>query len=320
MKLYEAYELAIRTGMSADPRPESEVRKVLDDAKESYDKMPEDRKELFDQERLWNPYADCRFSVMTEEAKEIEAETLMWGVDIGAAEMLLADRLREKGKTISAVVGHHPIGTARTCFPEVMWMQTDMYHDAGVPINVSEGLMKGRMDEVLRGVMGSNYNQGADAARLLGIPLFNVHSPADNMVQRHMAQMFEESDPRTLGDLIDRLYKEPEFRQAAKYNSPPKIMVGSKDGRCGKIVCKMTGGTSGPKEIYEKFAQAGVGTVVGMHFPESHLEEAKKNNINMVISGHMSSDSLGINLICDVWEKEGIDILPCSGFTRFSRN
>ena len=320
MKLYEAYELAIRTGMSADPRPESEVRKVLDDAKESYDKMPEDRKELFDQERLWNPYADCRFSVMAEEAKEIEAETLMWGVDIGAAEMLLADRLREKGKTISAVVGHHPIGTARTCFPEVMWMQTDMYHDAGVPINVSEGLMKGRMDEVLRGVMGSNYNQGADAARLLGIPLFNVHSPADNMVQRHMAQMFEESDPRTLGDLIDRLYKEPEFRQAAKYNSPPKIMVGSKDGRCGKIVCKMTGGTSGPKEIYEKFAQAGVGTVVGMHFPESHLEEAKKNNINMVISGHMSSDSLGINLICDVWEKEGIDILPCSGFTRFSRN
>ncbi len=320
MKLYEAYELAIRTGMSADPRPDSEVRKVLDDARESYEKMPDDRKELFDPERLWNPYQDCRFSVMAEEAKEIEAETLMWGVDIGAAEVLLADRLREKGKAISAVVGHHPIGTARTCFPEVMWMQADMYHGAGVPINVSEGLMKGRMDEVLRGVMGSNYNQGADAARLIGIPLFNVHSPSDNMVQRHMEQMFEESDPRTLGDLIDRLYREPEFRQAAKYNSPPKIMVGTKDGRCGKILCKMTGGTSGPKEIYEKLAQAGVGTVVGMHFPESHLEEARKSNVNLVISGHMSSDSLGINLICDVWEKEGIGILPCSGFTRFSRN
>ena len=176
------------------------------------------------------------------------------------------------------------------------------------------------MDEVLRGVMGSNYNQGADSARLLGIPLFNVHSPADNMVQRYMTEMFENGSPSTLGDIIDILYKEPEFRQAAKYNSPPKIMVGSKGNRCGKIVCKMTGGTSGPKEIYEKFAQAGVGTVVGMHFPESHLEEARKHNINMIISGHMSSDSLGINLICDLWEKEGIDVLPCSGFTRFSRN
>ena len=320
MKIYEAYELAVRTGMSVDPRPDSEVRKVLDDARETYEKLPEDRKELFDPERLWNPYSDCRFSVMADEAREMEAERMMWGIDIGPAEVLLADRLRERGEKVSALVAHHPIGTARTCFPEVMWMQTDMYHEAGVPINVSEGLMRGRMDEVLRGVMGSNYNQGADAARILGIPLFNVHSPADNMVQRYMTEMFEESEPRTLKDLVDRLYKEPEFRLAARYNSPPKIMVGCKDGRCGRIVCKMTGGTSGPKEIYEKFAQAGVGTVVGMHFPESHLEEARKNNVNIVISGHMSSDSLGVNLICDVWEREGIDVLPCSGFTRFSRN
>lgn len=320
MKVYEAYELAIRTGMEKDPRPADEVQKVLDDAREAYDKLPDDRKELFDQERLWNPYTDCRFSVMAEEAREIEAECMMWGIDIGPAEVLLADRLREKGRNISAVVAHHPIGTARTKFPEVMWMQTDMYHEAGVPINVTEGLMKGRMDDVLRGVMGSNYNQGADAARLLGIPLFNVHSAADNMVQRYLTDLFERTEPKRLGDIIDVLYTEPEFRQAAKYNSPPEIIVGGKSNRCGRIVCKMTGGTSGPKEIYEKFAQAGVGTVVGMHFPESHIEEARKNNINIVISGHMSSDSLGVNLICDVWERHGIDVLPCSGFTRFSRN
>ena len=320
MKIYEAYELAIRTGMERDPRPQDEVQKVLDDAREAYDKLPEDRKELYDLERLWNPYADSRFSVMADEAREMEAECMMWGIDIGPAEVLLADRLREKGRSISAVVAHHPIGTARTKFPEVMWMQTDMYHQMGVPINVTEGLMKPRMDDVLRGVMGSNYNQGADAARLLGIPLFNVHSPADNMVQRYLTDLFERTEPKRLGDLIDVLYTEPEFRQAARYNSPPEIIVGGKSNRCGRIVCKMTGGTSGPKEIYEKFAQAGVGTVVGMHFPESHIEEARKNNVNIVISGHMSSDSLGVNLICDVWERHGIDVLPCSGFTRFSRN
>jgi len=82
----------------------------------------------------------------------------------------------------------------------------------------------------------------------------------------------------------------------------------------------MTGGTSGPKEIYEKMADAGVGTAVGMHFPEGHIEEARKNNINLVIAGHMSSDSLGINLIADAWEKEGIEVVPCSGFIRVSRN
>ncbi len=320
MKIYDAYKLAIETGMSKDPRSREDVDRILSDAKEAYDKMEDDRKELFDQERLWNPYADSRFSCGIEHAKETEAECFMWGVDIGTGEVLLADRLREKGRNVSAVIAHHPIGTARTCFPEVMWMQTDMYHEAGVPINVAEGLMKPRMDDVLRGVMGSNYNQAIDAAKLLDFPLFNVHSPADNMVQDYMTGMFERADPRTLGDIIDALYKEPEFREAARYNSPPKIIVGSKSSRCGKVICKMTGGTSGPKEIYEKLADAGVGTVVGMHFPENHIEEARKHNMNVIISGHMSSDSMGINLICDVWEKKGIDVIPCSGFMRYSRN
>lgn len=320
MKIYDAYRLAIETGMSKDPRPRNEVDRLLSEAGKAYESLPEDRKDLYDTERLWNPYTDSRFSSMAEEAKDMEAECFMWGVDIGPAEVLLADRLREKGRTISSIVAHHPIGTARTRFPEVMWLQTDMFHNEGVPINVAEGLLRPRMEEVLRNVMGSNYNQGVDAAKLLGFPLFNVHSPADNMVQDYMTGMFEDAQPRTLGDLIDVLYKEPEFREAARYNSPPRIMVGSKDNRCGRIACKMTGGTSAPEGIYEKLADAGVGTVVGMHFPESHFEEARKNHVNLVISGHMSSDSLGINLICDVWEQKGIDIIPCSGFTRYSRN
>ena len=94
MKVYEAYELAIKAGMERDPRPADEVQRVLDRAKEAYDKLPDDRKELFDPERLWNPYTDSRFSVMADEAREIEAECLMWGIDIGPAEVLLADRLR----------------------------------------------------------------------------------------------------------------------------------------------------------------------------------------------------------------------------------
>ena len=39
----------------------------------------------------------------------------------------------------------------------------------------------------------------------------------------------------------------------------------------------------------------------------------------MVVSGHMSSDSLGINLIADEWQKKGLGVLPCSGLIRVSR-
>lgn len=177
-----------------------------------------------------------------------------------------------------------------------------------------------RTDEALRGVMGVNHNQAADAAGLLGIPLFNVHSAADNMVQAYLTDLFEEKEPERLGDIVDALMGEPEYREAAKSNARPRIMVGSRDSRCGRVMCKMTGGTSGPKSMYEALARAGVGTVVCMHCPESHYEAAREAHVNIVISGHMPSDSLGVNLIADVWEREGIDVVPCSGLIRCSRN
>ena len=93
MKIYDAYRMGVEAGMKKDLRPQSEVQKILTDAQELYDSLPEDRKELFDMERLWNPYADSRFSVMSEEAKEMDAVRLMWGIDISPAEILLADRL-----------------------------------------------------------------------------------------------------------------------------------------------------------------------------------------------------------------------------------
>ncbi len=317
MKLIDAYKLAVNAGIDNDPRSRDEIDRILEDSKKSYDSLSDEKKEYFDMEKLWNPYADSRF---TSGDENVEVDTILWGIDIGTGEILLADRLKEKGISISAVAAHHPNGLSRTPFPEVMWMQTEMYNQAGIPINVAEGIMKPRMDEVSRNVMGSNYNQAADAAKLLDIPFFNLHTVADNMVQKYLEKAMEELNPKYVGDIIERLLQEPEMKAAAKQNNPPCIIVGNKKARCGKVIVKMTGGTSGPKNLYEQLAHAGVGTVIGMHFPESHIEEAKKYNINLVISGHMPSDSLGINLIADIWEKEGITVLPCSGLIRVSRN
>ena len=70
----------------------------------------------------------------------------------------------------------------------------------------------------------------------------------------------------------------------------------------------------------EKLAQAGVGTLVCMHLSEKHLEEAKKQNLIVVVAGHMASDNLGLNLLLDaVCGGEKIEIIPCSGFTRVAR-
>ena len=320
MKIYDAYRIGIEAGMKRDLRPQSEVQKILSDAKEQYDSLPEGMKELFDQERLWNPYADSRFSVGMEKAKELDAIRFMWGIDISSAEVILADRLREKGERIDAIVAHHPLGTSKTCFPEVMMQMTAMFENMGVPKEKAYELVKNRMDEVLRNMQGFNYNQAADAARMLDFPLFNIHAPADNMVEEFMVNKMKEDSPSTLQEIIDSLMKEPEQRMAARFNSQPMILNGKGEDECGKIMVKMNGGTSFSKETYESLAEAGVKTIVAMHYPDNHLEAAQKAGINLVISGHMCSDSIGVNLICDLWEKEGIEVIPCSGFTRFSRN
>ena len=42
MKIYDAYRLAIETGMKHDPRPKEEVDLVLSNAKKAYDALPEE--------------------------------------------------------------------------------------------------------------------------------------------------------------------------------------------------------------------------------------------------------------------------------------
>ena len=67
----------------------------------------------------------------------------------------------------------------------------------------------------------------------------------------------------------------------------------------------MTGGTEGPKEALDRLSQAGVGTLVGMHYSEEHRKKAEELKLNLVIAGHVSSDTLGMNIILDEIEKAG---------------
>jgi hypothetical protein len=120
-------------------------------------------------------------------------------------------------------------------------------------------------------------------------------------------------------DLVDQLKRIPEYREAVLQGTGPVLFEGGGKGRTGKIMVDMTGGTSGPVDSISKLAAAGVGTIVGMHMGEDHRKRAQEERITVVIAGHASSDSLGMNLIIDEFERAGVEIIPCSGFTRVSR-
>ena len=56
-----------------------------------------------------------------------------------------------------------------------------------------------------------------------------------------------------------------------------------------------------------------------MEVKEEYRKEAEKYHINVVIAGHMASDSLAMNLFLDQLEKKGIKVVPCSGLIRIKR-
>ncbi|HAR44774.1 MAG: NGG1p interacting factor NIF3 [Nitrospirae bacterium GWC2_57_13] len=318
MNLRQFFDLAIQTGIDADPRGRQAVERELVQVRTAFDELKPVDREFFDRESLSNPYADSR---ILHGDPERAIRKVFVGVDIETAELVLADRLNEKGAGIDLVVSHHPEGRAYATIYDVMKMQADILHRFGVPINVAEGILSGRMKEVERKLMPLNHNRSVDAARLLDIPFLCLHTPGDNMVAGHLQRLFEEQAPHALRDVITLLRDIPEYQAAARNNTGPKILLGSDDRRVGKLFVDMTGGTSGPKDSFEKLARSGVGTLVMMHLSEDNRKEAEKHHVNIIVAGHIASDTLGMNLLLDAVEKSApLEVLECSGFTRIRRS
>jgi len=317
MKLKEIYEFVVKRGIEVDPRGKELVKQELERAKKNYDDLKPEDKESFDQESLTNPYADTR---ILNGKGDTKVKTILAGIDMEVAEILLADRLRERGTKIDLVVTHHPEGKALAGFYEVMRMQADILNKMGVPINVAEGLLEERIKEVARKVMPLNHTRAVDAARLLDIPLMSIHTPADNSVTTYLQKIIDTRKPNTVSEVMKILKSFPEYKEAIKQKSGPTILKGSPSNRCGKTFVEMTGGTEGSKDIFKKLSEAGVGTLICMHLSEEHYKKAQEEQMNIIIAGHIASDNIGLNLIMDELEKkDNFKIITCSGFVRVKR-
>lgn len=251
----------------------------------------------------------------------LEVKKIMVGIDIEVAELLLADRIRQK-EGLDLVVAHHPEGKSYVGLHEVMKLQVDLLCQAGVAYKTASRLVQERMFEVERRVLPQNHTRPVDAARLLNMPFMNAHTPADNHVYRYLENIFRQEKPRLVEDIVKILDTIPEYQFAKKFNTGPRIILGNSKRFVGKILLEMTGGTEGSKDIFGRLYKAGVRTLVSMHLSDEHLKKVKEANLNVVIAGHISSDNLGLNLLLDNIEKSAkqtFQVVSCSGFTRIKR-
>ena len=120
----DIYELSIKMGIGVDPRGKKGIQKHLDREKKLYEKLSKEEKTEFDKERLTNPYADTRF--LTGSLHK-QVRRVLVGIDIGSSEVLLAERLKDKGKGIDLIVSHHPEGKALAALDRVTEKWTPKY-------------------------------------------------------------------------------------------------------------------------------------------------------------------------------------------------
>jgi len=318
MKLKDLYRAVIEVGVVNDLRGKKEIKKLLAEEKVKFDKLDEKEKEYFDRDRLFNPFSDTR---ILHGRGEIEVKKAIVGIDMEVGEVLLTYLLnKDLDRKIDLIIAHHPEGYALVRLFDVMKLQSDLMAAYGITLSVAEKLMEKRIGEVERRLMPINHNRTVDVARLLDLPMICIHTAADNCVTHYLKRLFDKEKPGRLRDILQLLKAIPEYQRSAALQLPPRIVNGSEDSRCGKIFVDMTGGTEGAKDVFERYAAGGVSTLVGMHISEDHLENAKKANLNVVIAGHISSDTLGLNLLLDSVEKnESLEFICVSGFERVRR-
>jgi putative NIF3 family GTP cyclohydrolase 1 type 2 len=241
---------------------------------------------------------------------DTEVKKILVGIDIEVGELLLADRIRQE-HGLDLVLSHHPEGKAWANFYEAMRLQVDMLLRVGID------------KDVARKVLPNNHMRTIDTARLLDIPFICAHTPADNHVAYFITKLMEKGKPKKVKEIMDILMGIPEYQEAANNLAGPRIILGSPKRQVGKILVEMTGGTEGSKNVFDKLYKVGVRTLISMHLSEEHFKKVKDANLNVVIAGHISSDTLGLNLLLDRIEgqaKEQFQVTSCSGFRRVKRN
>jgi hypothetical protein len=287
MNLRQLYQEIVRAGAAVDPRPDK---------------------------RTIRSFAD---TALLYGAGSRKVRSLLAGIDIDVGELLLADRLRGELQ-LDAVVSHHPQGSAYAALPGVMQLQSAVLKAAGA--DISGGFLDERRREVERKLLPANHMRSVDAARLLDMPFLCAHTPADNHAYAFVRALLAAKRPRSLQDIVKLLLKEPEYAAASRINAGPRILLGSGRAACGKVLVEMTGGTEGHAGLYTHLYEQGVRTLVCMHLSEDHFRKVSDTRLQVIIAGHIASDTLGMNLLFDaLLRKAPLKIHGCSGFQRFSR-
>lgn len=226
----------------------------------------------------------------------------MFCIDAGPTEFLLAKQLG-----YDAVITHHPAGgSAILGFPKVFMRHVQLMVDAGVPLEKAEVAVKRKFEQLTVEAHMRNYAHNVDFARFLKMLFMNIHMPLDEIGRKRMVEQINKKvrENSTVGDVVFALMELPEFRNAlTKIN----VCLGKKESKAGKVVVSHAAATNGGYEIAKTYFEHGVDILIYIHISPLDLERLREEGkSDLIVTGHIASDSLGINPFIHELERRGL--------------
>ncbi len=228
---------------------------------------------------------------------------ILFGIDADAQELILAKQLG-----YDAVISHHPKGgTAAIQYYRVFSRHVQQMIGAGIPKYEAEEAVGKKMKALEVEMHTKNYNHAVDIARLLKMPYLNIHTPLDELGRRIMSQKIRQMEKdATVNDVVSALKELSEFKNAS---TNIEIRLGKATNHAGKIMVSHGAGTNGGYDVARTYFKYGIKTLIYIHISPGDLEKLKADNAgNLIITGHIASDSVGINPFIKELENKGISV------------
>lgn len=231
------------------------------------------------------------------------------GIDLEGAELVVA---KEQGFDLA--LAHHPAGgTAVLRMDRVFARHVELMVRAGVPEAAAQAAVEDKLYEDRITGQIRNYDQLPALARLLGLPYMNIHTPLDEIGRRRMAEAAAALSPvQTVADLIAHFRERfGEFRHAL---TEIQCLVGHARNRLGRVAVAHGAGTNGGYPVAKAYFDHGVDTVIYIHCQPSVARQLAReygtHKRNLVVTGHIASDSVGINPFVQALREKGLEVVP----------
>ncbi|HYE82331.1 MAG TPA: Nif3-like dinuclear metal center hexameric protein [Clostridia bacterium] len=233
----------------------------------------------------------------------------LFGIDINNSDVYMAKTLG-----YDAVIAHHPLACSTRAF-NVFKDNIGIMMRAGIPEEAAKKAVAEKYDSLRITAASNNYDNVVSVAKLLGMPLMNIHQPLDEIGRKLMQDDVDavtgKNPEATLSDIVEGLYHIPEFTRA---RTKIDILLGEGSSKAGKTLVSHGAYTNGGYDIANTCFEAGINTIIYIHiaYPDYiRLKREKKGNL--IVTGHIASDCAGINPFISRLRAAGIEITGING-------